>query len=533
MRDRATAERPVSSRMVNRPVGIGSLPVHPVFLAAYPVLFLWAANVNAVSVRDIWRPLGLAVGGAVVSLALGYLVVREIRRAALVASAIVVTFAGYGHVALLLEPAGVGRDLALVGVLVAFTLATALALRARRLVLPLTSALNALAIALVVIVLPTIVSHQLQRATTVRAAVLDTLDAGESRLESRRDIYYLVLDRYGSRSALAVELGITDNDLEPWLAEQGFTVARDAVANYGRTSLSMASVLNMSYLDDLARAPGRDSSDLEPLNELLQEHRAGAFLKDHGYRYVHIGSWFGPTKTSRLADENLEYDATPEFDRILAATTLLPEVERLVSSTAPPMPGLDQHHYQAARFQFRELSRTVGEPGPKFVLAHVLLPHDPYVFDATGAYLSPERRATMPVADQFGEQLAYVNSEIRTLVSQLLELPESERPIIVIQADEGPYPERYAKDQAGFDWNSATPAELRMKYGILNAFFFPAGGGTDTAAVYDTISSVNTFRVVLRESHGADLPLLPDRSYVSPYDRPYDFEDITSRLGGR
>ena len=47
----------------------------------------------------------------------------------------------------------------------------------------------------------------------------------------------------------------------------------------------------------------------------------------------------------------------------------------------------------------------------------------------------------------------------------------------------------------------------------------------------DTFSSVNTFRVVLRDYFGADLDLLPDRSFTWPDNKHiYDFQDVTDEI---
>jgi len=54
---------------------------------------------------------------------------------------------------------------------------------------------------------------------------------------------------------------------------------------------------------------------------------------------------------------------------------------------------------------------------------------------------------------------------------------------------------------------------------------------SEVAQVYDSISSVNTFRLVLDRYFGVNLPLLPDRSFASRSpDRPYDLIEVTDRL---
>ncbi|HSH21542.1 MAG TPA: hypothetical protein VK992_02845, partial [Candidatus Caenarcaniphilales bacterium] len=257
--------------------------------------------------------------------------------------------------------------------------------------------------------------------------------------------------------------------------------------------------------------------------------------REQGYRYFHIGSWYNPTRTFAVANESFEPDTTTEFEAVLYETTALP----LLASALPQpeeMPPEDEKHVVAARFQFRVLHRLMGESGPKFVMAHVLLPHDPYTFDEEGNYVSPAARRGVPVGEQFRAQLEYTNLEIRRIVDRLLARPESERPIIIIQADEGPYPQRYFRDQAGFDWETATIEELEMKFGILSAFYLPEEPGIDTTAypVYDTMTPVNTFRLVLGRYFGLDLPYLPDTVHSSRSPQlPYDLTDVTERLPTR
>jgi hypothetical protein len=79
-----------------------------------------------------------------------------------------------------------------------------------------------------------------------------------------------------------------------------------------------------------------------------------------------------------------------------------------------------------------------------------------------------------------------------------------------------------------FDWRQADEEQLKHKFGILNAIYFPNG---DYSALYETITPVNTFRVVFNQYFGQDVPLLPDSShaYYSLSDL-YSFRDVTDLL---
>jgi hypothetical protein len=82
-------------------------------------------------------------------------------------------------------------------------------------------------------------------------------------------------------------------------------------------------------------------------------------------------------------------------------------------------------------------------------------------------------------------------------------------PIVILQADEGPFPERFARDQEDFNWLQATDAEVSQKYGVLLAMALPDAKPEEHGFTNRT-SPVKVFRVVLDAEFGSDLPMLPD-----------------------
>jgi hypothetical protein len=63
--------------------------------------------------------------------------------------------------------------------------------------------------------------------------------------------------------------------------------------------------------------------------------------------------------------------------------------------------------------------------------------------------------------------------------------------------------------------------DVRERYSIFNAYYLP--GDTPADALYDSISPVNTFRVVLNRYLGTHYPLLKDESFYTPFLKPYQF----------
>jgi hypothetical protein len=493
--------------------------LHPFLFAAYAVLFLYSENLTEVTFRDAIPPLGRAIIGAGLATIVAAILLRDLRRGAIVGSALVAVFYGYGHLKTILEDAGHGTDAlhaTLIGlVLVAVVLA--IFLRRER-IAALTSGLDLVAIILVALTLVSIVPYEFGRAAYAGAAV-----PGRGQpVPGDRDIYWLVFDRYGSEDGIRRFTGV-DNDLPEWLRERGFHVADASYSNYVRTTLSLATAIRMDYLTDIAaRQP--ESEDLTPAYRIIEEHAVARTLRERGYRYIHVGSWFGPTRTHPLADLSPDIETETDFVSVLDETTIMPLFRELRGKGEEIKPT-DLIHRERGLFQFKMLDEVRFLPGPKFVMAHVLLPHMPYVFDPDGVYPSQEDRER-PEPERFADQLTYTNTRIRELVTSLLDVPEDQRPIIIIQADEGMAPAPYAAD-LGFDWATATSDDLHIKYGIISAFYLPIGEGP----LPDAIGPVNTFRLVFSRAFGMDLPLLPERSWTSErWERPWELTEVTDRL---
>jgi hypothetical protein len=105
----------------------------------------------------------------------------------------------------------------------------------------------------------------------------------------------------------------------------------------------------------------------------------------------------------------------------------------------------------------------------------------------------------------------------------LLDARAGEEPVIIVQADEGPFPPRFEANQDGFQWFEATPEEIQEKFGILNAYYLP-GVDPEAVGLHDRISPANSFRIVFNAYFGTDFALLPDQTFLSPdQDHLYQF----------
>jgi hypothetical protein len=505
---------------------VTSRPVHPLLFAAFPVLFLVAHNRDVTSVSEALGPLAITLACVLFVQLLGGAVFRSPRKVAVALSCLSVLFFSYGHVWTLLRGLRIAgmrvNDVALAAAWIALALVSVLAVaRTRRPLRDLTRVLNAVAVVCVMTTLVTVVTDTVGGGRVARADVANEL--GLARPDHPRDVYYLIFDRYADAETLKTHLGFDNTPFLTSLERRGFDVTSGSRANYQNTHMSLASSLNMQHLDALTTNVQRPSKDLHPIFDLIGRNRVAQAFKSMGYRYVHVGSWASFTSSSPIADINLKPVETSELTRALYGSTALSPLLRRGGVAA------DENETQAAatRGAFRALDTAMDVRGPKFVFAHFILPHPPYVFDRTGAY-RPEQQRNGNVAGYL-EQLRFANSQIERIVGELLNRPASEQPIVVIQADEGPYPRLGTRFPSS--WADEPAADVRVKYGILNAYHLP--GPRSEFTEYASITPVNTFRMIFNRYFGTQLAVLPDTSYATASTRDaYTLVELGARVRG-
>jgi hypothetical protein len=512
----------------------GSTPIHPFLLAAFPVLFLLAENLGETELPEALPPLVLSI--AVTALAFGIVtrILHDSRRAALLVSLAVVTVLLFGHAENLLAAVRLTEGKVLVGWLLLSGIVGLVILRTNRDLAGPTIAVNVLAAVLTINALASIALHGIRSSTLPNpgaaaaspSAVLPAATPASAVDPSARDIYYIVVEDYGSQRTVRDTLGLPDDGFFDWLDERGFDTLSDTRSNYGRTPLSLASSLNMTYLDALAARYGPDWIDYAPIVDMVRAPAVADFLHARGYTFVQVGSQFRLTATSHAADVNPVYQDTSDFAGVFYDTTILPAIVHRL--------GLDdgrdgrRKNYDAVVWQLDQVRRVVDRPGPKFVFVHIFLPHHPYVVDADGRYVPRDVDAGRTVIEQQATQWGYVGRELERLIDPLLAGPDAEDPIIVVTTDEGPNPDGMPTVGGDLAWGSATDAQLDQKFSIFAGYYLP---GVETSGLYPTMSSVNTFRLIFGLYFGADLPLLPDRNWIHrDKHHPFDLTDVTDRL---
>ena len=342
------------------------------------------------------------------------------------------------------------------------------------------------------------------------------------------DVYHIVLDGFGRPDVLAA---MYDLDLSSVLRElqgRGFEIAeRSGATNYPQTYLSLASLLNMQYLDSLsAQIP--DSLSRVPLNDLIQRSSVIETFKRLDYEIVFFGSDYSATYKHRLADRcECELPWVGEFESMIIQSTPFEQIG---------LGGVDYRpHRNRVRRTFDMLAALPPSERPRFVFAHIMAPHPPFVFDAQGRDVAPRRSFSFDDGSMYRgtaaeyqtgyrDQVQHIASRLLQVLEHLEQLSKVNRrgSVIIVHGDHGPRQRFHAIDVEQTDPIEALP--------VLLAIRWAQGSAPDQAVT----SLVNIYRAFFRRYSNADLQPLPDRSFVSSFQQPYQFHEIDpSVIGGR
>ena len=320
-----------------------------------------------------------------------------------------------------------------------------------------------------------------------------------------RDIYYIILDSYASSRTLMEIYNYDNSEFTDYLIDEGFFVATKSHSNYPSTQPSLASSLNMEYISYLSSMVGVESKNThipyQTLVDKIVDNKVMRFLKSKGYKYIHFSSSYGPTDYNKFADLNIwgGYKLLNEFSMLLIETTILGPIMRYFGRGVYGSRILGTFSKLEKLDQIRE---------PKFVFAHILCPHRPYVFSANGDPLKinllESAKGITPTKEKelYLNQLIFVSKKVEALVKEIL-LKSEIAPIIIIQADHGPA-------STFSDREHTTEENFKERMTIFNAYYLPGGGNE---VLYNSITPVNTFRLIFNFYFGTNYKLLEDRSY--------------------
>lgn len=492
-------------------------PFFPPLIALFPVLSVFSANVSLLPLNSIWRPMAVAVAWALILWGLLWLPLRDAVKSAVAASVLTLCCFGYAAFTKLTGLNQHGWLPITAWSLVSLGLAFLLAWKWKAM-----RATNFFAVALVVAASAQVTMAYWRASGTVE---LPSEVAG-APAGTAPDIFYIVLDGYGRSDALKRTMGFSDADFIDGLERRGFYVADKSRSNYCQTELSIASSLNLDFIQSLLPTVSTSSEDRMPLDRLLNSSKLVADLKSRGYRFMAITTDF-PAIDFHNADVKLKL----ENGLSLLESTLL-QMTPLVAGSGLSGSQFDERR-EVLGTAFRSLASLGPRTGaPRLVIAHILAPHPPFVFGPDGERVSHRglygfwdgsdfMRTNGTKQDYragYVGQAQWVGKQVLATLDALLAQQKSP-PIVVIQGDHG--------SKLNLDQESLERTDVTECFPILNAYLVPKAVRHE---LYPEITPVNSWRTICRVLFSEALPNLPDRSWYSKFGTPYDFTDVTNRI---
>jgi hypothetical protein len=499
---------------------LGTIPVYPILFGLYPVLALTAFNISQIDLNLTYRSILISLALAVSIYGILRLVVRDWQRAALISLLWLILFFSYGHVYMLLKNQAVlgtliGRHRYLLAIWFGLAIIAILALIGKsRDLTSLTRPLNIIFLLLLVFPLFQIAYFQMRALNRGSGSALASAGGSSSSADQiRPDIYYIILDGYGRSDALNDVYQLDNSKFMQALEDRGFFVAKCSQSNYPYTQYSLASSLNLNYLN-------LSSPNLKNTMDFLSSNAIRQTLAEKGYTIVAFETGFRWTqwedadvyytldkKASAINDfESLYLETTPV--RVIVDYETARYLEKLVNlrEVASTL-NYGTLTYERGFNTLQSLRGVAGEiKSPKFVFAHLLIAHPPYVFGPNGEQV-PEATTDQEKETHYKGALVFLDSQMPGVIDSIL-AQSATPPIIIIQGDHG----------------SPTWNEPYQHMAILNAYYLP--GHKD--ALYPSISPVNTFRLILNSYFGDHYPLLDDVSWFSEDFQHPSFSEIAN-----
>lgn len=333
---------------------------------------------------------------------------------------------------------------------------------------------------------------------------------GDSVSQSRPDIFWLVFDMYPSSSSLK-KIYDFNNPLDSSLLQKGFYIAGGARSNYNYTHYSLASSLDMSYLDEFTNGSIVTAKDVVRGNYSLKDNNVTKYLSGKGYNIINYSIYDldgFPSKglntfrnnEGSLIDHQTLYErvsADIGWNFLYGFNKSRHETDSIFSIRS--VEKLDSSYKLFLSESQTAIKSVSTSPKPVFYLLHVMLPHEPYIYKADGQ-LQYKGYNSDPAL--FIDQLKYTNTVVESIVDNILQSQKDRKTVILLQGDHG-----YKFD----------PSDKNFKTESCNIFYAVYNSEKQYGQWYPTISGVNSFRVLLNETFKEKFPLLGDSSINLEY----------------
>ena len=477
-----------------------TLILHPFILAIYPILFYHNLNKHEVWFSETLAPMSISLFGTLLLLFLFKLIFKSYTKAGTLTSIVLILFFAYEAILNALTDTKLGELILPYDPNLLWSYGISLTVAITGLWLwknpsrQVTEYLNMASLILIVFPIISLITHKISVENHKLFSSPSSINSAipYNYIGPKPDIYYIILDGYMRKDVMNEFWRFDNSEFIKSLENRGFYVAPKSRSNYQTTWLSLASSLNMEYLPENLSIDTTQSINNIPFIEAIAQNKVAKFLKSIGYQYIYLPHNAALTKKNNQADitiTNKKY-ISPFSQHILNKTFL--KTFKLLSLNEIQIKRREILH------GFKKLEDIPHNEEPTFTYAHFLIPHGPHAFNSKGEF--PAKNISE--SEKYFEEILFANKKINHLVDYLQQNSKTP-PIIIIQGDHGFLaPETYRPDANG----------IKQRYSNLSAYYLP---NKKNEKLYETITPVNSFRLIFDSYFQTKFGMLKDKSYLT------------------
>lgn len=509
-----------------------SIILHPFLFAIFPVIFTYSNNTDTMSLNDIVLPLSLVI---ITSLFFWFVIRVGLKngiKAGMIVSLVLVVFFSYGHFYNLIVDSKIGdleigrHRFLIIPFIFSVIIGIWYFIKTTKILNNATSITNVVSIAIIAVILLNVIifnNENFFSSFEEKLVLQDHITPFvPTKLEKFPDVYYIILDEYPGINSLKNDLGYDNQNFVDFLTNKGFYVYPQSYSNYPVSISSIPATMDMMYLNYIPEKLESDSEIYSAIKDKYLNNKVMQNFKSLGYKIINFN-------TFALVNEKFENIDLGLCDRQIYIGNVLLDTTLRTSIIGYFVERWSEDKMrETVLCTFDELPKIKEKfEEPVFVYAHILLPHPPYIFGPNGESITPgkpyllagqpEGTRTWDSKEAFLDQVKFATKETEEIVNKLT--VKEDKPIIIIQSDHG----------SGFDvnWKNPNGKMINQRLSNFDALYLPE---KNDDVPKDSITTVNTFRIIFNLYFGANYELLPDKMYWVHREEYYRYQNVTDIL---
>lgn len=322
----------------------------------------------------------------------------------------------------------------------------------------------------------------------------------KSLVQAKPNVYFMIFDEYPGYKSLKDSFAFANDSLYDFLEKKDFKIL-PIFSNYNMTFYSMASTLNMNYINKPYIALQNTFQDDQDRIKEVKNAQVVQYFKSIGYSFTNYSIFDILDQPSVKGNSFVVSQATLLTHKIFFNRVLKDIGWHFI--TGKNKIGFIEEIYMKdkrnnAFIENQLLETNLLKNSPQFIYAHFNMPHTPFFYDSLGNPLSnalifnESLHGNKPLALSY---LKYANTKIKNLVEVISR--KDSNAIVVVMSDHG---------WRGYKTGGViTP----LYFNNICAVRFP---NKNYLPMKETWSNVNFFRYIFNTQFNQKIPYLIDSS---------------------